>query len=131
MSLSALNPYRVGGAILGAALLIALLIWGVSVVLGWKEAAEVNTQTVKEQATTADNTSAIATEFATAEEAQQKVEIILKDARSNYANQREQIYQNDPAARDFRDAPVPVGLRDAARARRAARDGLGGDATSR
>lgn len=120
MDLKALNPYAVLAKVIAVAVLAAAIFFGVRTVLSWKEAAETNAATVKSQAATAEATSTITEQLDTATEQRQRVDVVVSQARSEY----EQHWRasTDEGVATWRAQPVPVSMRNAARARRAARD---------
>jgi predicted negative regulator of RcsB-dependent stress response len=112
-----------------AVILVIILAYLGYVVWSWHNAAQVNEATVTQDAATQHATSAITTDLSHAQQETQRVEVVVKQARDNYAVQYQKALDSDAAAAAFAAAPIPDSLRDAARARRCARDGLGSSET--
>lgn len=111
-----------------ALLVGAGLFFGTTTVLGWREAALKNAETVRQLDGTATATSAIASAASEAQTNQRADEAVVTSARTTYRHQLEAATREDISLADWRAQPVPQRMRDLARARRCARDGLGSDA---
>jgi hypothetical protein len=105
-------------SLIATIVLAVLLVVATQTVLGWRDAAQANEQ--KEQHMKA--TSGILDDAAKSQAERTSTEATVTDARVEYDSKREEVYRVEPTARDWASQPVPRGLRDAARARRLARE---------
>lgn len=111
-------PYRLGAAVIATVVLTLLVSYGISEFNDMRRAAAKS----ELQDTKAVTTEGIIADAGKAQQDTVKVEIDVSDARSAYTAAEQEATNNEPDTRDWRAQPTRDSLRDAARARRLARE---------
>lgn len=113
-----LLPYKVGAAIVAAILLTVLVMVGIGEFNSMRSAAAKS----ELQDTKAETTQGILNDASAIQAKTQRVEVVVSNARDSYNRAEQEAIDNEPDTRDWSAQPTRDSLRNAARARRLARE---------
>jgi hypothetical protein len=104
---------------------VVAAVMGVRQVLEWRDAAQANGVTVTQQNQTATATTGIVNATAPALAERARVDVVVTQARANYAQQMEEVVREDVYVARWRAGAIPERVRELARQRYCARYGSG------
>lgn len=112
--------------VIGLALVVAFAAWLLVTVIGWKDAAKTNAGTVQVQGAKIEATAGITQDGQATAADRAYTDAAASQGREAFRTAIEEAHRREPetASRDSR--PIPASVRDAARARRLARERAAG-----
>lgn len=121
------TPRQIADLVLAALLIIAGYL-SYHTVSKWKAGYDANKANTATATAVEKSTSAVVADFTNVTDGSRAREAGVDQARQQYIVLREELHNANPTVASFDDAPVPDELRQLARARREARERLGGHA---
>lgn len=116
------KAYQVIAAVVVTLIATVVIVIGGQTVLSWRDRAERGDAVIAEQQRTSEAASAITTAAMQEQQEAAHVEVVVKDARSTYQEEKKELQNAKPEVRDYSNQPVPSELRDLAKKRRLSRE---------